>query len=720
MKQSLVGAALAGSACALMALPVTTMAAVVKPPAPKIYPVTLVFTPGPGQTPKVSLFSSYFLSFGPAGAAKGDSIVSYTVMTKSNITAEGICNIKSSNSGLVEVKIDNAGTCTIAASLSAPDGSGRTVVGAAQYTFQVPKADMIFAEYDQPLPTTALVGDAGMYFINTSYNPAQASPSLSITSLTPAICSVGIEAARGLETLTTTYNFKALAAGTCTISYSTADTGTFRAFSTTKTVTITDPNAPVALKGEQSIVFPAFAAPLVGQSVTLSASGGASGNPVSFSSNTPAICSVEGRNLTALAVGTCTVAADQLGNDKFNNAPQKTLDLNIVAAAKPSQAITFGPLSPLAIGETASLTATGGDSGNAVTFSSKTPAICSVEGDVLTGLADGACIVAADQPGNDQWGNAPQVTQTITVGAGLGATKTVQTITFGDAPALVVGGSAFLSAKGGDSGNSLTYSSLTPDICTVSGDQVSAVAAGSCIVAADQAGNDNFEAAAQATQTLTVSAADGVPPAKKTQSITLSPLSPILVGSTATINATGGDSGNPLSFSSSTTDICTVSGNTLTAVAAGTCTVTANQDGNESFEAATSATLDVSIATEITPFSINVSVAGDLTAQTMSASIKPASSDIGKNGSEFLAAQLGDLYFLYGAGGWVQYTGADSLVALSTGVLASHELILLENVDMTPLLGAQIFVGYGLGDSLADAYDDMQKAGRLMAAYKVE
>ena len=689
----LVGAALAGSACALMALPVTTMAAEPLPPEPKMYPGMLVFTPYPGQRPE-ALFNSYFLNFDLEGIPKGESLIYASLLTKSNLSAKGICSIKSSNNGSVEITIDNAGNCAISASLSAPDATGRTVVGATQYTFQIPKADMIFAEYDKPLPTTALVGDAGVYFTNTSYSPIQASPLLSITSLTPAICNVAKAAASGTETLetaytlTTTYNFKALAAGTCTISYSTADTDIFKAFSTTKTVIITDPKAPVALKGEQSIVFPAFAAPLVGQSVTLSASGGASGNPVTFSSNTPAICSVEGRNLTALAVGTCTVAADQLGNNKFNNAPQKTLDLNIVAAAKPSQTITFAPLSPLAIGETASLTATGGDSGNAVTFSSKTPAICSVEGDVLTGLADGACIVAADQPGSDQWDNAPQVIQTISVGAGLGTTTTVQTITFGDAPALVVGGSAFLTTKGCDSGNSLTYSSLTPDICTVNGDQVSTT--------------------------------DGAPAVKKTQSITLSPLSPVLVGRTATINAKGGDSGNPLRFSSSTTDICTVSGSTLTAVAAGTCTVTANQDGNDSFEAATSATLNVSVATEITPFSINVSVAGNLTAQTMSASIKPASSDVGKNGSQFLAAQLGDLYFLYGAGGWVQYTGADSLLAFSTGVLASHKLTLLENVDMTPLLGAQIFVGYGLGDSLAEAYDDMQKAGRLMAAYKVE
>ncbi|MBS4097677.1 MAG: hypothetical protein KGZ83_12670 [Sulfuricella sp.] len=634
----LVGAALAGGA--LMALPVTTMAAVVK-----TYPVTLTLTPGPGQTPKVSLFEYYALQLDAksATATPMASASHYIALTKVNISAAGICSITgspSSGTGRVEVRINNTGACTITASINAADVvTGQNMRGDAQYTFQVSKADMRFAEYDKPLPATALVGDTGTYFINTSYNPAKSSPSASISSLTPAICSAEIVRAGGLDPLTTTYAFKALAAGICTISYSTPETDEFRAFSTTKTVTITDPKAPAALKGEQSIAFPAFAAPLVGQSVTLSASGGDSGNPVTFSSKTPTICSVEGTKLTALAVGTCTVAADQLGNDKFSDATQKTQELSIAAGdapppdvpvGKPPQAITFAPLSALAVGATASLTASGGDSGNAVTFSS-----------------------------------------------------------------------------------------LTPDICTVSGNQVSAVAAGSCTVAADQAGNDSFAAAAQATQTLTVSAADGAA-AKTTQSITIFPLSPVLVGSTATINAKGGDSGNPLTLSSSTTDICTVSGSTLTAVAAGTCTVAASQDGNDTFEAAKQATLNVSIVTEITPFSVNVSVAGDLSAQTVIATINPASSDAGKNGSEFLAAQLGDMVFLYGAGGWVQYSGADSVVALSSGALASHELTLLDNIDMTPLVGAQIFVGYGLGNSLAEAYDDMQKAGRLMSAYKVE
>ena len=61
-----------------------------------------------------------------------------------------------------------------------------------------------------------------------------------------------------------------------------------------------------------------------------------------------------------------------------------------------------------------------------------------------------------------------------------------------------------MSANGGDSGKPVTFSSTTPKVCTVSGSKVSFVAQGTCTVAADQAGNDDYLAAPTVTQTVTV------------------------------------------------------------------------------------------------------------------------------------------------------------------------------------------------------------------------
>jgi hypothetical protein len=58
------------------------------------------------------------------------------------------------------------------------------------------------------------------------------------------------------------------------------------------------------------------------------------------------------------------------------------------------------------------------------------------------------------------------------------------------------------------------------------------------------------------------------------------------VGTPLTLNATA-SSGLAVSYASSTTSICTVSGSTASFVAAGTCTITASQTGNATYAAAT-------------------------------------------------------------------------------------------------------------------------------------
>lgn len=82
--------------------------------------------------------------------------------------------------------------------------------------------------------------------------------------------------------------------------------------------------------------------------------------------------------------------------------------------------------------------------------------------------------------------------------------KGVQTITFGVAPSVVVGGSGTVSATGGASTSAVIFSSTTPTICTVSGSTVTGVLAGSCIIAANQAGDANYTVATSVTQALTI------------------------------------------------------------------------------------------------------------------------------------------------------------------------------------------------------------------------
>jgi hypothetical protein len=175
-------------------------------------------------------------------------------------------------------------------------------------------------------------------------------------------------------------------------------------------------------------------------------------------------------------------------------------------AANP-QAISFGTPPPLALRGTATVTATA-SSGLAVRYSSTTPLVCSVDAStgVVTDITIGTCIIAANQSGNSLYAPAPQATQSLPV-----IFDPNQTISFAAAPPLSLFGTATVSATA-SSGLAVSYSSITPTVCTVDGSTglVTDLTAGSCSIAANQAGDANFNPAPQVTQTITVSVPPGL------------------------------------------------------------------------------------------------------------------------------------------------------------------------------------------------------------------
>jgi len=81
------------------------------------------------------------------------------------------------------------------------------------------------------------------------------------------------------------------------------------------------------------------------------------------------------------------------------------------------QSITFASTPPngAIVGGTYTVSATGGGSGNAVTFTSLTSTVCSIAGNAVSLDAGGTCTIAADQAASAGYLAAPQVTQTFAV-----------------------------------------------------------------------------------------------------------------------------------------------------------------------------------------------------------------------------------------------------------------------------------------------------------------
>src|SRR5262249_4849787 len=117
--------------------------------------------------------------------------------------------------------------------------------------------------------------------------------------------------------------------------------------------------------------------------------------------------------------------------------------------------------------------------------------------------------------------------------------------------------------------------STNPQVCTVSGFTVLTVAGGWCTITASQGGNSDYAAAS-------AEARFRVYTGRETQTITFVPPPGAEVGVPVTLVASA-SSGLPVSFTSNTPTVCTVSGSTVLTAAAGVCVITASQNGSRTY-----------------------------------------------------------------------------------------------------------------------------------------
>ena len=163
-----------------------------------------------------------------------------------------------------------------------------------------------------------------------------------------------------------------------------------------------------------------------------------------------------------------------------------------------------------------------------------------------------------------------------------------QTITFGALTSKTYGDSSFSLTGSASSGLAVSYSSSNTSVATVSGSVVTIVGAGSTTITASQSGNSSFNSATSVSQTLTVN--------KVGQTISFTTLPAKTYGDSAFALTASSTSGLSVSYSSSNPSVATVSGSTVTIVAAGTSMITATQSGNSNYNAASSVSQNLSVS----------------------------------------------------------------------------------------------------------------------------
>ena len=173
-------------------------------------------------------------------------------------------------------------------------------------------------------------------------------------------------------------------------------------------------------------------------------------------------------------------------------------------------------------------------------------------------------------------GGAPAATAVDPTSVALAS----QSITFAALSGQSFGVAAFGVSATASSGLTVSFASTTTTTCSVSGATVMLIAVGTCTIQATQSGNTSFAAAAAVNQSFQITQAS--------QSITFGALTTRTFGlAPFSVSATA-SSGLAVSFASTTSTTCSVSGATVTLVATGTCIIQATQSGNANYAAATS------------------------------------------------------------------------------------------------------------------------------------
>ena len=524
----------------------------------------------------------------PLAVAGGAYVVSATSSSGLSVSLSagrgsgGVCKVSATT-----VSLTGAGTCTVEAEQAGNESY--EPAPRVQQSFAVVAAPKgVSAQsitFTSSAPATGIVG-------GTVYSVSAIASSGLPVGFSAAPASAGVCTVTG-----SAVNF--VGEGTCVVSAHQAGNDDYLAAPTANQAFPVD-RAPQAL----SFISAPPGTAVAGATNYTVAAAATSGLPVELSvaQSSAAVCAMTGATVTALTAGTCTIEANQSGDDTFQPAPRalQSFSVDSPAPSLSDQTINFTSTPPAAatIGAPAYTVAATASSGLLVSFSATagSAGICSVAGSTVSLLGAGTCTIAADQAGSAGYRAAAQAQQSFTIG------RAAQAISFGSMPPVpaAVGGPDYAVAASASSGLAVAFS-VTPasaGICSVSGSSVSLVGAGTCTVVATQAGNAAYDPAAPVQQAFTVG--PGAPTlSPQTTSFTSTPPGSAVVGGAAYTVAASASSGLAVVFTiaSGSAGVCTISGATVALVGPGTCTIDANQPGNASYLSAPQVQQSFTVAT---------------------------------------------------------------------------------------------------------------------------
>jgi hypothetical protein len=539
------------------------------------------------------------ITFSYTGGTKTFGDDSFSVASMASATSGLPVSFTSDSSGVCTttsggtVTLVAQGTCTLRAAqggnssylAAADDTESFTVNRGATSVSWSPVTAVTMPQ--SPLTPSALATTAG-----------NGSISYSVDDSTTSGCSVN--SSSGVLTYT--------APGNCVVRATSAQTSQWLSAFTTVTFVID--------RATQVITFPVISGKVYGGAPFATGASVPSNNLV-MTSTTPLVCSVAGTTVTMLKAGSCSITASAAQTTSYHAAADVTREFTV---AKAAATVTWSPTLAITADDTLSFTpsalatSNGGAIGYSVDSAGTTGCTVNSLTAQVTFVTAGTCAIKATSAERDDTSSGftvatftiSKATQTITFGAQSGRN-------YGDAPYAI---SATTTAPG----RLVTFTSLTPTVCGVTGASavitgatggtVALLGAGMCTIRASQPGDAVYAAASVVDRSFVV--AQGTQAALRFTNSTQGVFDDTLTLATAGGSGTGtvtyalvGGPGTALcSVNTATGDLTfgTAAGGT------GSCVVRATKasDGNYSSQVTADTTITVARAVQTVTFTSTV------------------------------------------------------------------------------------------------------------------
>lgn len=292
---------------------------------------------------------------------------------------------------------------------------------------------------------------------------------------------------------------------------------------------------------------------------------------IKYQSTNTNVATIEGNIVTIVGAGKTDIIATQEGDTYHYAAAPVSRQLTVNRQA---QTMVFDAFGPIVYGNAPIILNQYTNKNLEITYTSSNTSVATVDGNKITIVKPGVTVIKATQNGTSNYLPVQTIERTLVVD------KASQKIEWYELEAKCYGDEDFALPDTTDRGLTINYVSDNTSVATIDGNVVSIKGAGVANITAKQNGNDYYNAATSVTLTLIVS--------KSSQAITFAELQEMTYGD-APIELMGTtNSSDIIKYSSSDESVATISGNILTVVGAGKCTITASCDGNNNYYGATS------------------------------------------------------------------------------------------------------------------------------------